>query len=127
MKQFFLISLCLIILSTSCKKRKNYTSRIIGHIYNSIDSTPFKNTQFKIYSYSYYPSKTEEAFFATDKNGSFDFSSTMVSGSIVWPSYYTGAAYTGPPKLGIGKRTSTDEKNKIYTYNYDTLYTTPFH
>lgn len=71
--------------------------------------------------------KTEEDFFYTDANGRFDFTTDVTGGLLVWPSYIDGSAYIGPPYFGNPVESSTDNSNLIYTSNYGTLYTTPYH
>lgn len=116
----------------SCNKKgqKSYKYRCIGYIFNKNDSTPFSNTNFKLYKYTgdngISQAKTEETFFTTDATGHFDFTAEH-AGSLVWPSYIHGAAYIGPPYFGNGKREQTDEPNKIIITYFDTLYTTPYH
>jgi len=120
------------LLFTSCVKDKQepYKNIHIGYIYNSIDNTPFVNTKFKIYNFTQATgasnSKTEESLFQTDNNGYFNHSTEMYMGELVWPSYFEGAAYAGPPPLGDPVKWEQDEDNKTNTYYYDTLYTTPY-
>lgn len=132
MKKHTIIIIIFALFINSCSKHRTqaFKYRVIGYIYNSIDSTPFVNTQFKVYQYS--PSnlgsksKTEETFFYTDDGGHFDITCSH-AGILVWPSYHMGAAYIGPPYLGNGVKSETDEVNKIYITYFDTLYTTPYH
>jgi|GEM_PF-987198 len=126
------ISLFVFVLQSCTKKVDRYEYRYIGYIFNSNDSTPFVNTKFKFYNswktgLSESTRKTEEEFFYTDDKGYFDYiSSEMSVGGIYWPSFYEGAAYTGPKKLGNGKREEQDIENKIRTTFYDTLYSIPY-
>lgn len=130
MKKIILLC-CIASLLISCNKNKkpDYRYRLIGYIYNSHDSTPFANTEFKVFRVSNNLSgkKVEEEFFTTDDIGHFDLI-TSIAGVLTWPAYFDGAVYTGPPFFVSQKETSTtDESNRIYNINYDTLYTTPFH
>lgn len=117
---------------SSCKKEKQepYKNIHVGYIYNSNDNTPFANTKFKIYNFTQATgasnSQTEESFFNTDNNGRFNHTTEMYMGELVWPSYFEGAAYAGPPPLGDPIKWEQDTENKINTYFYDTLYTTPY-
>jgi|LakMenEpi03Aug12_release.lakeMendotaPanAssembly.Ray.scaffolds.fasta_scaffold53870_1 hypothetical protein len=130
MKGLLFKILIISIISTSCNKdsNKKYSSRYIGYIYNQNDSTPFTNTKFKVYTpaSSFNVTDAKESFFYTDNIGYFDFTCDQ-EGGIYWPSYHDGAAYTGPKKFGNAKRSSSDKNNKINTFYYDTLYTTPYY
>lgn len=126
--KYFILILTLSVIFFSCIKKNPLprTLRVVGYIYNSNDSTPFKNTKFKLYYRKGWYDADEEYFY-TDSVGHFDYSTTtMSSGGIYWPSYFEGAAYLGPPKLGIGKRDDYNEENNTWTTYYDTLYTTPY-
>ncbi len=128
----FGLALVIFILSVSCTKRKQPIDKfiLVGYIYNSIDSTPFKDTRFKFYSYKKNPLTGEEDlkedFFYTDEEGYFNHTTSMIMGKIVWTSYFDGA-YNGPPPFGNVQRENRDDVNRIYTYYYDTLYTTPYY
>lgn len=125
-----IIFCCIASFLLSCNKNKkpDFRYRVIGYIYNSIDSTPFENTQFKIYNLSHTLSgkKTQETFFTTDSKGYFDVTSSF-GGLLAWPAYFDGAAYTGPPHFGFSGTNYTDETNRIYVTTMDTIYTTPYH
>jgi hypothetical protein len=114
----------------SCDKNKtkSYHYRVIGTIYNKNDSTPFSNTKFKVYlrPSSFNATDAKESYFFTDVSGHFDFTSEH-KGSLVWPSYHTGASYVGPPEFGNSGTFYTDEVNKIYVTTMDTIYTTPYY
>ena len=133
MKKLLFIIFLISAMISSCKKNSNkeFSHRRIGYIYNKNDSTPFVNTKFKVYYHR--PSNglnkeiLKEVYFYTNANGFFDITTSINSGKLVWPSFYDGAAYTGPPYFGNSKRWETDEANKIYISYFDTLYTTPYH
>ena len=127
----FILLYFILLFIISCKKKEVINTSIIrGYIYNSNDSTPYKNTKFKLYSSSHTISgvlKVQEELFFTDSNGYFDYSTTtMTQGKIVWPSYEYGSAYLGPQKLGNVKSETRDDVNRIYIYYYDTLYSEPW-
>jgi len=134
MKQIVII--CAVLLSTAiwcgCDKKEiqPYKTVLKGYIYNSRDSTPFRNTRFKFYNFSYATpissSKTQESFFFTDEGGYFNHTTSQSQGVLAWPSYHEGSAYIGPPYLGNSKRFTSDKENRINTYHYDTLYTEPY-
>jgi hypothetical protein len=133
MKQISLITICLTLVLFSCGKKKvlDWTKNSSGYIYNSNDNTPFKNTKFKIYYHTYAngvsKDKVEEEYFYTDENGHFNFTTSITGGLLVWPSYSYGAVYVGPPHFGNPKSENVDNAKRIYTDNYDTLYTTPYY
>ncbi len=122
----------LLIFFTSCTREKLPDKRniFIGYIYNSIDSTPFQDTEFKVYFYNKNPLTGEvtldEDFFYTDENGYFNHTTDMVQGVLAWPSYFEGA-FNGPPHFGAPNRFTEDEENRVYTHYYDTIYTTPYY
>lgn len=127
MKQLILIAILVPFLFTSCvKKSKKYKYRSYGYLYNSTDSLPFINTQFKVFNYDHASYTKHETFFTTNDKGFFDVTSDF-GGVLAWPSYIEGAAYAGPPYFNIPNAYSIDEVNKIYITNCDTLYTTPYH
>ena len=131
MKKIVLLLIVMIVTLVSCNKNrsKKFTSRLVGYIYNKNDTTPFANTQFKLYSSpsSFNVTEAKEEYFYTDSKGYFDVSTSMTYMDITWPSYHEGAAYVGPPPFSDPKYSTQDEKNKIRTYFQDTLYTTPYH
>jgi hypothetical protein len=97
MKNLIFSSLLFLFL-TSCEDDGiTRNSRRRGYIYSSIDSMPFKNTQFKVYKQNYvHPDRSITTLFYTDSTGYFD---VVVShmGQVSWLSYYDGAGYMGPP------------------------------
>lgn len=128
MKYLIIIILLFSLIACDKEQFKPYTIKRIGYIYNSVDSTPFSNTKFKIFRSMGKYKEPEEEFFTTDNSGYFNYTSSMRFGSICWPAYFEGAAYLGPPLFINGKeKEETDIENKIITYSYDTLYTTPYH
>ena len=134
MKQIhFILFYFILLFIISCKKKKEIvnTKIVKGYIYNSNDSTPFKNTKFKLYEWSYSISnvlKEEQEFFYTDSNGYFDYSTTKMSQiMLAWPSYHTGAAYIGPPEFGTPKNSIIDNENRVNTHYFDTIYTAPWY
>ena len=132
MNKIILTLTVFILFLNSCgkDKKKVFTYKRLGYIYNSIDSTPFKNTEFKVYHYNPsmagLPGELEETLFFTNGKGYFEVTTSITSAVIVWPSYFTGAGYSGPPHFGTSKRYVTDNENNIVTFYYDTLYTTPY-
>ena len=132
MNKVILTLTVLVLLLASCgkDKKKVFTYRLIGNIYNSIDTTPFKTTEFKIYYYhpstAGLPSELKEDYFYTNNKGYFDATTSISGGLVVWPSYSHGASYSGPPEFGEPKRYVTDNEKNIVTFYYDTLYTTPY-
>jgi len=124
-----LMVLSVIFFSACNKNKKKIQNNLKGYIYNSNDSTPFKNTTFKYYypnRSSFANSESLEHFFTTNEKGYFDFTTEQYQGQLVWPSYHEGAAYVGPEHFGPAKDFIQDNENGIYTYIYDTLYTTPY-
>jgi len=125
----YILGLSLFLMS-ACEKREKerFTYKAIGYIYNANDSTPFVNTEFKKYAEDrspISPTKIYETPFFTDANGRFDFDADH-TGKLVWPSFYEGAAYTGPRYFGNGVREERDNDAGLLTTYYDTLYTTPY-
>jgi hypothetical protein len=122
------ISIFIILIASisSCKKRiRKY--RIYGYIYNSIDSTPFKNTNFKLWEKGYTGSAPHETPFTTDSKGYFDITNDGKNGSaVVWPSYCECASYLGP-NMATNKSEFQNSDGTLYTVVYDTIYTTPYH
>jgi len=124
-----LMVLSVIFFSACNKNKKKIQTNLKGYIYNSNDSTPFRNTQFKFYLETNSPISAREVtedFFYTDEEGRFDLITEMYMGSIVWPSFHEGAAYVGPGKFGNVSRSEPVNDEGIRTAYYDTLYTTPY-
>ena len=130
MNKIFFFMLVSTFFFASCDKNKTkaYQYRVIGNIFNQNDSTPFSNTKFKVYlrASSLNTSDAKESYFYTDANGHFDFTCEH-KGSLVWPSFHTGASYVGPPEFSNTGTYYTDEANKVYVTAVDTIYTTPYH
>jgi hypothetical protein len=121
MKQLFFLILGFLFMF-SCDDGTPHIFRHRGYIYSSIDSTPFKNTQFKVYNQNYiHPDRSITTLFYTDSTGYFDVSASHMGG-IYWPSYYDGAGYMGPH--GIDPYTGIDSAISIYEYK---AYTKPWH
>ena len=126
----FLISILYISCTKSDKSHK-VKYRYMGYVYNSQDSLPFANTQFKFY-YQYHSLNniliTGDSLFTTDNKGYFDVSFDNSSGaSLCWPAYFSGAAYLGPPMM-FPKRVVEDVNNyNFYYVYYDTAFTTPYY
>ena len=112
----------------SCNHKDKQQFRFFGYIYNSNDSTPFTNTNFKLWKGHDNASTTDkETFFTTDSKGYFDITNDGLNGvEVAWPSYINGAGYFGPPIM-TPKSQITSSVNKIVTLAFDTLYTTPYH
>jgi hypothetical protein len=118
--------LILIISLTACKKRER-KFRFYGYIYNSIDSTPFANTNFKLWKKGYTYGADHETPFITDDNGYFDLTNDGTDGSsIAWPSYEDAAGYLGPQTLSP-KSEFLNSDGTLNTVVFDTVYTTPYH
>jgi hypothetical protein len=101
MKNLIFCSLVFLFL-TSCEDDDiTRNVRLRGNIYSSIDSMPFKNTQFKVYKQNYiHPDRSITTLFYTDSTGHFDLVITVGDmGDVGWPSYYYGAGYMGPPEF----------------------------
>jgi hypothetical protein len=97
-KVFLLLALCLCtyLFSTCGKSVKPIRYRYIGDIYNVADSTPFRNTKFKIWRRRDGFSKEDDThYFYTDSVGHFNTVADF-GGSVCWPSYYWGTGYFGP-------------------------------
>jgi len=87
MKIIFVLLLIIPLMNISCvKKSKKFRYRGVGYIYNSLNSTPFTNTQFKVFNYIHATYTKQEAFFYTDSKGAFDVTSDF-GGVLAWPSY----------------------------------------
>jgi hypothetical protein len=129
--KYILIIITILLSTQACIKKHELpkTIRIVGFIYNSNDSTPFKNTKFKIFKSNGKYKEPNEEFFYTDSIGAFDYSTTTMSSSngLFWPSYFEGAAYLGPPMLGNSEKWEYNEVTNTHTSYFDTLYTTPYH
>jgi hypothetical protein len=102
MKNLFFYSI-LSYLLIGCFENDNIvpkTSRNRGYIYNINDSTPFRNTQFKVYESggAFNREGDSTRLFFTDSNGYFDVT-TRFAGGIYWTSYHRGAAYLGPQRI----------------------------
>jgi hypothetical protein len=128
----YLIVLCsVLLLFASCRKKKQVIFRFYGYVYNSIDSTPFSETQLKLYE----PNPTNiikfrESFFTTDDDGYFDISNNGEQGKqVAWPSYsHISPDYVGPPSMRADSSTSEFGDDKvIHTMYFDTLYTVPYY
>jgi hypothetical protein len=120
------VLLLCIISVTSCKKRER-KFRFYGYIYNSIDSTPFKNTHFKLWEKGSTYSQDHETPFTTDVNGYFDLTNDGKNGvSVTWPSFCYCASYLGPA-LPSPKPDFLNSDGTLQTIFYDTIYTTPYH
>jgi hypothetical protein len=118
--------LFIIVIASSCKK-KTRMFRFYGYIYNSIDSTPFKNINFKLWEKGYTGSAPHETPFTTDSKGYFDITTEVGNGtSICWPSYCDCAGYLGPESLDA-KSEFLNSDGTLNTIVFDTVYTTPYH
>jgi len=127
-KIIYILGICLFLIS--CKKQDTnvITYNHIGYIYNSIDSTSFNSTEFKLYNLERGVSQNkieQEHFFYTDEGGYFNFTTKQSVGLLAWPSFHFGSAYTGPPYFSTS-RSSEKDADGNYTYHYDTLYTEPY-
>jgi hypothetical protein len=126
MKQLFFLILGFLFMF-SCDDDITRNVRHRGNIYSSIDSTPFKNTQFKVYNQNYiHPDRSITTLFYTDSTGHFDVVVPHL-GDVCWLSYYDGAGYMGPPIFDIisGKDTVYGNvEQRIVEYK---VYTKPWH
>jgi hypothetical protein len=119
--------LLLFILSISACKKRDRKYKYYGYVYNSIDSTPFKNTNFKLWEKGNTYGQDHETPFLTDNKGYFDFTIAAGNGLFVtWPSYNDAAGYLGPDKL-LFKSEFLNSDGTLNTIVFDTVYTTPYH
>jgi hypothetical protein len=130
--QLVLFFLTMSVVFVSCRKNEKMQFRFKGYIYNKNDSTPFANTNFKLFEHSWNSQPAyRETYFTTDENGYFDLTNDGKQGrSPAWPSYVDGAAYLGPPRMQMDSITGSyhqDFENHVTTINFGNLYTTPYY
>jgi hypothetical protein len=120
--------LLLFILSMSACKKRERKYRYYGYVYNSIDSTPFKNTNFKLWEKGNTYGKNHETPFVTNNNGFFDITNSGGEGSsVAWPSYVDAAGYLGPILMLGTKDQICNSDGTLCTITFDTVYITPYH
>jgi hypothetical protein len=111
----------------ACKKKNKVQYKVYGYIYNSIDSTPFTNTNFKLWEKGNTYDSDHETPFMTDDNGYFDITIDVGKGiSVCWPSFCDCAGYLGPQLSDPVSETINSETN-LHTIYYDTIYSIPYH
>jgi hypothetical protein len=119
--------LLIIVFFSACKKKNKKQYRFIGYIYNSIDSTPFTNTNFKLWEKGGTYLADHETPFTTDDNGYFDLTNDGTDGvSVSWPSYCDCAGYLGP-QMPSAKYDNFNSETNLRTVYYDTIYSIPYH
>jgi hypothetical protein len=113
---------------SSCAKWFTGTGRTFrykGYIFNAFDSLPFKNTKFQVYNDGRSLIMEDDSIhlFTTDSNGYFDVT-TFFLGNIYWPSFFVGAAYSGPGSIE-NNGFVIDSINNQWILDYY-FYTTPY-